>query len=103
MPNGDKPKRASGHVEPDPDECLREELLRIDKRKYEEPRQRVYERSFVISERLSLELQRIELNREGGGTIWKTRGVSPRNPPRPRKNFRPSRQKRRPASVRRHP
>jgi hypothetical protein len=61
MPNDDKPRRASGQVEPKegPDERLRRELLRINKRKYEEPEQRVYERGFAIAERLSLELPRL--------------------------------------------
>jgi hypothetical protein len=42
-----------------PDERLRLELLRIAGRDFEEPEQKVYERSHAIAERLSLELPRL--------------------------------------------
>jgi hypothetical protein len=42
-----------------PDERLRAELQRIDETNFEAPEQKVHERSFAISERLSLELPRL--------------------------------------------
>jgi hypothetical protein len=56
MPNDDKSRHASGHVEAeeDPDESLRREL-----RDYEVPEQRAHERSWFIGERLRLELPRL--------------------------------------------
>jgi hypothetical protein len=55
----DKSRQSSGHVEPkeDPDERLRQELLRIEEADYETPEQRLPERYFAIGERLSLELE----------------------------------------------
>ena len=44
-----------------PDERLKLELQRIAKRDYEEPEERVHERSDAVAERLSLELRRLTL------------------------------------------
>lgn len=61
MPNSDKPRRASLHVEPkdSPDERLKRELLRIESGDYEGPEQRAHARSQAIAERLRLELPRL--------------------------------------------